>query len=82
MPFPKISEVRELSDEELAAEIVKVKRDLFDLRILKGTGRMEKPHLFKHNRHRLAQLLTIEKERELAKVVETSTAVETEETPE
>ncbi len=82
MPFPKISEVRELSDEELTAEIVKVKRDLFDLRILKGTGRMEKPHLFKHNRHRLAQLLTIEKERELAKVVETSTAVETEETPE
>ncbi|OZH52094.1 50S ribosomal protein L29 [Hydrocoleum sp. CS-953] len=82
MPFPKISEVRELSDEELTAEIVKVKRELFDLRILKGTGRMEKPHLFKHNRHRLAQLLTIEKERELAKVVETSTAVETEETSE
>ncbi|MEM1169539.1 MAG: 50S ribosomal protein L29 [Cyanobacteria bacterium P01_H01_bin.35] len=78
MPFPKIAEVRELSDEELTAEIVKVKRELFDLRILKGTGRMEKPHLFKHNRHRLAQLLTIEKERELAKVVETSTAVETE----
>ncbi len=82
MPFPKISEVRELSDEELAAEIVKVKRELFDLRILKGTGRMEKPHLFKHNRHRLAQLLTIEKERELAKVVEASTTVETEENPE
>ncbi|MGD1804511.1 50S ribosomal protein L29 [Dapis sp. BLCC M126] len=82
MPFPKISEVRELSDEELTAEIVKVKRELFDLRILKGTGRMEKPHLFKHNRHRLAQLLTIEKERELAKVVEASTSIETEESPE
>ena len=33
MPFPKIAEVRELSDEELTAEIVKVKRELFDLRI-------------------------------------------------
>ncbi len=82
MPFPKIAEVRELSDEELAAEIVKVKRELFDLRILKATGRMEKPHLFKHNRHRLAQLLTIEKERELGKEAEVSTPVETEENPE
>ncbi len=82
MPFPKIAEVRELSDEELAAEIVKIKRDLFDLRVLKATGRMEKPHLFKHNRHRLAQLLTIEKERELAKEAEPSTTVETVENPE
>ncbi len=82
MPFPKIAEVRELSDEELAAEIVTVKRELFDLRILKGTGRMEKPHLFKHKRHRLAQLLTIEKERELAQKAEASTPVATEENPE
>ncbi|NEQ38878.1 MAG: 50S ribosomal protein L29 [Okeania sp. SIO3I5] len=82
MALPKVAEVRELSDEELATEIVKVKRELFDLRILKGTGRMEKTHLFKHNRHRLAQLLTVEKERELAKKAEDSTTVETEENPE
>ncbi len=74
MPFPKIEEVRNLSNEEIVAEIVKVKRELFDLRILKATGRMEKPHLFKHNHHRLAQLLTIEKERELAKQAEDSPA--------
>ncbi|NER07750.1 MAG: 50S ribosomal protein L29 [Okeania sp. SIO3C4] len=73
MPFPKIEEVRNLSDDELVAEIVKVKRELFDLRMLKATGRLEKPHLFKHNRHRLAQLLTIERERELVKKAETST---------
>ncbi|MDY7006378.1 MAG: 50S ribosomal protein L29 [Cyanobacteriota bacterium] len=73
MPFPKVEEVRDLSDEELVAEIVKVKRDLFDLRMLKATGRLEKPHLFKHNRHRLAQLLTIERERELVKEAEAST---------
>ncbi|NEP78349.1 MAG: 50S ribosomal protein L29 [Okeania sp. SIO3C4] len=73
MPFPKVEEVRNLSDEELVAEIVKVKRELFDLRMLKATGRLEKPHLFKHNRHRLAQLLTIERERELVKEAEAST---------
>ena len=77
MPFPEIAEVRELSDEEIANEIAKVKRELFDLRILKATGRIEKTHLFKHNRHRLAQLLTIEKERELAKNAEASTTVST-----
>ena len=77
MSFPKIAEVRELSDEELANEIAKVKRELFDLRILKATGRVEKTHLFKHNRHRLAQLLTIEKERELAKNAEAYTTVST-----
>ncbi|NEP04060.1 MULTISPECIES: 50S ribosomal protein L29 [Okeania] len=73
MPFPKVEEVRNLSDEELVAEIVKVKRELFDLRMLKATGRLEKPHLFKYNRHRLAQLLTIERERELVKEAEAST---------
>lgn len=77
MPFPKIAEFRELSDEQIATEIVKVKQELFDLRILKATGRMEKTHLFKHNRHRLAQLLTIEKERELAKNAEAYTTVST-----
>ena len=82
MPFPKIAEVRELSDEELTAEIVKVKRELFDLRILKATGRIEKTHLFKQNRHRLAQLLTIEKERQHDQKVETDTVVETPENTE
>lgn len=70
MTFPKVEEVRNLSDEELVAEIVNIKRELFDLRMLKATGRLEKPHLFKHTRHRLAQLLTIEKERELVKEAE------------
>jgi len=77
MPFPKIAEFRELSDEELATEIAKVKQELLDLRILKATGRIEKTHLFKHNRHWLAQLLTIEKERKLAKDGEDNTTVET-----
>ena len=76
MAFPKVDEVRNLSNEELVAEIVKIKRELFDLRMLQATGRLEKPHLFKHTRHRLAQLLTIEKERELA------TAAEVEASPE
>ncbi len=63
MAFPKISEVRQLSDEEVAQEIVRLKQRLFELRLEKATGRLEKPHEIKHAKHRLAQLMTVEHER-------------------
>ncbi len=66
MPFPKIEDARKLNDEELADEIVGVKRQLFDLRFQRATGNLEKTHQFKHARHRLAQLMTVERERQLA----------------
>jgi large subunit ribosomal protein L29 len=65
MPLPKIEDVRKLSDEELAAEVLNLKKQLFQLRLEQATNRLEKPHLFKHTKHRLSQLLTIEREREL-----------------
>jgi len=63
MPLPKIAEARELSDEQLSEEIVAVKKQLFQLRLQKATRQLEKPHQFKHARHRLSQLLTVEGER-------------------
>jgi large subunit ribosomal protein L29 len=66
MPLPKISEARELSDEQLVEEIVSVKKQLFQLRLQKATRQLEKPHQFRHARHRLAQLLTVETERKRA----------------
>jgi large subunit ribosomal protein L29 len=66
MPLPKISEARELSDEKLNEEIVAVKRQLFQLRLQKATRQLEKPHQFRHARHRLSQLLTVEGERHRA----------------
>lgn len=67
MSLPKIGEVRNLSEEELDEQIVATKRLLFDLRFQKGTRRLEKSHQFKHTRHRLAQLMTIERERQSQK---------------
>jgi large subunit ribosomal protein L29 len=67
MPLPKIKEARELSDQELVEQIVAVKQQLFELRLQKATRQLEKPHQFKHARHRLAQLLTVEHERKQAK---------------
>ncbi len=63
MPLPKISEVRDLSDQEIADQIIAVKKQLFQLRLQKATRQLEKPHSFKHAKHRLAQLLTVEHER-------------------
>jgi large subunit ribosomal protein L29 len=79
MPLPKIEEVRNLSDEEITAEIVAVKKELFQLRLEKVTGRLEKTHLFKHKRHRLAQLLTVERERQLVAQTSDSTPNQEEE---
>ncbi len=66
MPFPKISEARDLSDEQLAQEITATKKRLFDLRLQQATRQLEKPAQFKHFRHRLAQLMTVEGERKRA----------------
>lgn len=63
MAFPKVEEVREMSDQEIADNILDIKKQLANLRLMQATGRLEKPHEFKHARHRLAQLLTIEQER-------------------
>ena len=68
MALPKIAEVISLTDEELAAEIIAVKRNLFDLRLRQATRRLDKTHEFKHSRHKLAQLLTVEHQRKTAKV--------------
>lgn len=65
MALPKIKDARDLDDQALAEAIVSVKKQLFELRLQQATGRLEKTHEFKHARHRLAQLMTVERERQL-----------------
>jgi large subunit ribosomal protein L29 len=64
MALPKIADARDLSDENLSQEIIETKKKLANLRLLKATGRLENTHEFKHARHWLAQLLTVEGERQ------------------
>lgn len=66
MALPKIAEVRKMSDEDIADAILNAKKKLFELRLQQATRRLEKTHEFKHTRHRLGQLLTVERERQLA----------------
>ncbi|NJN56067.1 MAG: 50S ribosomal protein L29 [Leptolyngbyaceae cyanobacterium SL_5_9] len=76
MPLPKIEEIRDLSDQELSDRIVETKKQLFELRFQKATRQLDKPHQFKHMRHRLAQLMTLERERQLAASVKQASGSE------
>lgn len=78
MPLPNIADVRALSDEELSQEIIVAKRELFNLRFRQGTRQEDqaKPHEFKHLKHRIAQLLTVEREREIAQATPSSDTAE------
>ncbi len=77
MPLPKIEDARKMSNDELADAILSAKRELFDLRLQQATRRLEKPHQFKHVRHRIAQMMTVIHERELAAAKSTNEASKT-----
>lgn len=64
MALPKVQETRQLSDDELQSQILTIKKELFDLRFKLATRQPVKPHQFKHAKHRLSQLLTVERERQ------------------
>ncbi len=71
MALPKIEAARSLSDDELLEAIVETKQELFQLRFKQATRQLTKEvHRFKHARHRLAQLMTVQRERQLATEIE------------
>lgn len=76
MAFPKMDEIRQLSDQEIIDEIAASRRQLFDLRFQKGIRKLESgTHQFKQTRHRLAQLMTLQRQRQLTAAA-TQTEVE------
>lgn len=79
MAFPKIEDARKLSDEEIAEAIVEAKRKLFQLRLERATGRLEKPHEFKHTKHWVSQLLTVETERKSTANTDSTSTISTQE---
>ena len=64
MAFLPLSELKSFDKEALAKEIVATKKQLFELRLKKATRQSFKPHLFKHNKRKIAQLLTLEAEKQ------------------
>ena len=64
MARPNASELRQLSDADITEQINGLRRGLFDLRFQQATRQLGNTHRFKQSRIKLAQLLTVQKERQ------------------
>jgi len=62
----KISEIRQLKDDELVTELERLRRHLFDVRAQAVTEKLEDPTLITKAKRDIARILTIQKERETA----------------
>ena len=64
MARPNTSEVRNLSDADISEKIDGLRRELFQLRFEQATRQLANTHRFKEVRIKLAQMLTVQSERQ------------------
>ena len=62
----ELSTMREMTPEELNAELEKMKQDLFNLRFQHVTGQLENPIKMRDTKRDIARVKTIIREKELA----------------
>jgi len=60
-----LSELREMSNEQMDAILKEACKDLFQLRIKAQTDRLDVPSELKRNRKLVAQIKTIQRQREI-----------------
>jgi large subunit ribosomal protein L29 len=70
----KIADVRALSADQINDEVLKLKKEQFNLRFQRATGQLEKATRFREIRRTIARLLTIANERALGKEVKVKVA--------
>ena len=63
----ELNKIREMTDVELAAELDKMKKELFNLRFQHVTGQLENPVKLREVKRDIARVKTIIREKELAK---------------
>jgi large subunit ribosomal protein L29 len=66
MPTQKASELRELSDDQLAIQLEDARQALFNLRFQLPTGALERTSEISIRRREIARILTVAREREIA----------------
>lgn len=59
----KIEDLRTKTDDQLAAELVDLKREQFNLRFQAATNQLEAPARVKHVRRTIAKIKTLQSER-------------------
>lgn len=63
----ELKKMREMSEVELNAELVKMKKDLFNLRFQHVTGQLENPIKMRETKRNIARVKTIIREKQLEK---------------
>ena len=63
----ELKKMREMSEVELNAELVKMKKDLFNLRFQHVTGQLENPIKMRDTKRDIARVETIIREKQLEK---------------
>ncbi len=66
MPTQKATELREMSDDQLAAQLEDARQALFNLRFQLPTGALERTSEIQIRKREIARILTIAREREIA----------------
>ena len=64
----ELKKIREMSEAELNSELVRMKKDLFNLRFQHVTGQLENPIKMRETKRDIAIVKTIIREKELAQV--------------
>ncbi len=64
----ELKKIREMTDKELNAELLKLKTEIFNLRFQHVTGQLENPIKMRDAKKNIARVKTIIREKELAKV--------------
>ena len=64
----ELKKMREMTEAELNAELLKMKKDLFNLRFQHVTGQLENPIKMRETKRDIARVKTIIREKELVKV--------------
>ncbi|MBQ0078511.1 MAG: 50S ribosomal protein L29 [Eubacterium sp.] len=64
----ELNKIREMSVLELNEELLKMKKDLFNLRFQHVTGQLENPVKLRETKRDIARIKTIIREKELEKV--------------
>ena len=62
----ELNKIREMSEVELNAELLKLKKDLMNLRFQHVTGQLENPLKIREMKRDIARVKTIIREKELA----------------
>ncbi len=63
----RAGELRKMSDQELSGELIKLRREQFNLRMQKATGQLARPDQYRRVRRDIARVKTVlnEKDREV-----------------